>query len=160
LLNKTGIPTDEELRSVLPSEERIKRGPVAIFECFQEIPCNPCESSCPKGAVKIGEDINKIPKVDHEICNGCTNCVGACPGLAIFVVEQKGDKGKVTIPYEFLPMPKEGDMVTGLDRKGKPITKCRVLKVRKNEKLDRTAVITLEVDKGKELLVRFMKVEE
>ncbi|SES65138.1 4Fe-4S dicluster domain-containing protein [Anaerobranca gottschalkii] len=160
MLKKTGIPTDEELKKVFPSEERIKQGPVAIFECFQEIPCNPCESSCPKGAVKIGEDINKIPVVNHDICNGCTNCVGACPGLAIFVVEQKGDKGKVTIPYEFLPLPKEGELVIGLDRRGEPVTKCKVIKIRNNSKLDRTAVITLEVEKGKENIIRFIKVEE
>lgn len=157
MLLKNGVATQEDLNKVLPSKERMEQGPVAIFECFQEIPCNPCESSCFRGAVNIGEDINQIPQVDHNICNGCTNCVGACPGLAIFVVDNSGEKGKLTMPYEFSPLPQEGDVVLGLDRTGIPVAECTVVKVRTNQKLDKTALITLEMDKEKVNLVRFIK---
>ncbi len=157
MLVTKGIATEEDLKKVLPSQERMAQGPVAIFECFQEIPCNPCESSCFRGAVKIGEDINHVPVVDHNICNGCTNCVSACPGLAIFIVDNSGEFGKLTIPYEFSPLPKEGDMVLGLDRSGLPVSECKVIKVRNNERLDKTALITLELSKDKVNQVRFIK---
>lgn len=156
-----GVATEEDLNKVLPTEERMSQGPVAVFECFQEIPCNPCESSCFRGAVNIGEDINTIPQVDHNICNGCSSCVGACPGLAVFIVDKSGsgDTGKLTIPYEFSPLPNEGDMVLGLDRSGIPVAECEVVKVRNNQRLDRTALITVELSKEKINLVRFIKVK-
>ena len=45
----TGIPSEEELKNCfgIPSEERMKKGRVAVIECVQEIPCNPCEGTCP-----------------------------------------------------------------------------------------------------------------
>ena len=45
----------------MPPEERRKAGPYVVYECYQKIPCNPCEKSCPFKAVTIGEDINNIP---------------------------------------------------------------------------------------------------
>ena len=42
----------ERVLKLLPSEERRKKGPYAIFECFQQIPCNPCYTACRFGAVK------------------------------------------------------------------------------------------------------------
>lgn len=59
----TGIPSAEELRgaSGIPSQERMKKGPVAVIECVQEIPCNPCENACPFGAIKIGDPITNCP---------------------------------------------------------------------------------------------------
>ena len=45
-LINTGYLEYEELESIqtLPSDERYAEGPVAIIECVQEIPCNPCEA--------------------------------------------------------------------------------------------------------------------
>ena len=39
-----GYPSMEEIRRAngYPSEERFAKGPVAVTECVQEIPCNPC----------------------------------------------------------------------------------------------------------------------
>ena len=47
-LINTGYLEYEELESIqtLPSDERYAEGPVAIIECVQEIPCNPCEAAC------------------------------------------------------------------------------------------------------------------
>ena len=39
----------------IPSEERMKLGPVACIECLQQIPCNPCEEACPRGAITVGK---------------------------------------------------------------------------------------------------------
>ena len=36
----TGIITKEDI--AIPSEERLKKGPVVIIECVENIPCNPC----------------------------------------------------------------------------------------------------------------------
>lgn len=157
MLFKSGIAMEEDLKEVLPSEARMQNGAVAVFECFQEIPCNPCESSCFRGAVEIGDDINKIPKVNHEVCNGCTSCMSACPGLAIFVVDKKGDKGKLTIPYEFSPLPKIGEYVLGLNRAGEIVAECEVVKVKNDKRLDKTALITLEMEKEMVNDIRFIK---
>ena len=39
-----GFPSFEEIKEATgwPSEERLAKGPVAICECVQQIPCNPC----------------------------------------------------------------------------------------------------------------------
>ena len=70
-----------------PSEERLQKGPVAILECFQKIPCAPCVKACPQGAITIGEDINEIPTFNADKCIGCGQCIVNCPGQAIFVVD-------------------------------------------------------------------------
>ena len=50
---QNGFPSLEEIRAAngWPSEERFAKGPVAIAECVQEIPCNPCEAACPMHAI-------------------------------------------------------------------------------------------------------------
>ena len=35
MLKSTGIPTQKDLESVVPSKERLAKGPVAIMECFE-----------------------------------------------------------------------------------------------------------------------------
>ena len=60
MLIQNGIPTAEDLMKVMPSEERLRRGPAAIAECFQCIPCNPCAKACPFGAIT---DVSMILKV-------------------------------------------------------------------------------------------------
>src|SRR5512136_992212 len=137
---KTGILSKKELQ--VPSKKQLEKG-VAILECVQEIPCNPCVDSCPVHAISM-KDINAPPINDFDKCIGCTKCVGVCPGLAIFVVKIKDDKAWVTLPYEFLPVPIVGDVVKALDRTGTVRGKATVKKVTKQGK---TMVITVEVDK-------------
>jgi len=149
---KTGILSLSDL--TLPTEEQLRKG-VAIIECVQEIPCDPCVAICPVGAISM-EDINDTPKIDFNKCTGCKRCIGICPGLAIFVIKLKDDKAFVTIPYEFLPVPKKGEFVKALDRRGKPRGKGRVVKVNTNNK---TAVVTIEVDKDLALDVRNIKTD-
>jgi Fe-S-cluster-containing hydrogenase component 2 len=101
------------------------------------------------------EDINAVPIVDYEKCTGCGKCISICPGLAIFVVKIKDDKAFVTIPYEFLPVPKVGDIVKALDRKGNVLDDAKVVKVNKKGK---TTVVTIEVDKNLVMEARNIKV--
>jgi len=147
-----GVLSPEELRSCpgVPGDERLERGAGAIIECFQEIPCNPCEIACPHGAIKVGEPITRLPVLDEEKCIGCGTCIPSCPGMAIFVVNKNFSKeeASVSIPYEFLPLPEVGQEVKALDRYGREVTKGRVVQVLAEESFDHTSVITIAIPKG------------
>lgn len=132
----------------------MKKG-VAIIECVQKIPCDPCVAVCPVNAISM-KDINDTPKIDFDKCTGCKRCVGICPGLAIFVVKVVDDKAFVTLPYEFLPIPKVGDNVTALDREGKPRSTTRVVKVNRSLK---TTIVTIEVEKELAMEIRNIKMD-
>ena len=150
-LSTCGYLSEEELKGSpgIPSEARRKKGPVAVIECTQDIPCNPCEGSCKVGAITVGEDITNLPHLDGEKCVGCTTCVPVCPGQAIFMVDEsiEGDKAAVTIPYEFRSVPEKGQVVTALDRSGTELGDAVVAGVRKTEKMDQTSLVTIEVPK-------------
>jgi Fe-S-cluster-containing hydrogenase component 2 len=148
---KTGVLSKEEIPS--PSKKHLEKG-VAILECIQEIPCNPCVDSCPVHAITM-KDINAPPVMDFDRCIGCTKCVGICPGLAIFVVKIKDDKAWITLPYEFLPVPNVGDTVKAVDRTGRIRGDALVKKVVKNGK---TMVITIEVTSDLAMDVRHIRV--
>lgn len=143
--------------SPLSDSERLQQGPVAIIECDEEIPCNPCETSCPRGAIYIGKPITNRPALAVQKCIGCGNCISKCPGLAIFVVDRRGEEDKVWIPYEFLPLPKPGQVVIALDREGKPLCDAYVEDVRTGS--DRTYIIILRVPKGLGIKTRFLRLQ-
>jgi Fe-S-cluster-containing hydrogenase component 2 len=154
---KTGVVDTKEIR--IPSEKRFKKGPVAIIECVQRIPCNPCVESCPKSAISIKGSINNIPEVDFDLCNGCGSCLANCPGLAIFLVDKSYEQNKATVsvPYEFRPLPEKGEKVDLLNRSGEICGKGEVVKVRNARIQDRTPIITLVVDKSLAMEVRFFR---
>jgi Fe-S-cluster-containing hydrogenase component 2 len=160
MLETTGIPSIEQVESKFPSMERLEKGPVAIVECFQRIPCNPCATSCRLGAIVPFEDINDLPEIKHDVCNGCSTCVYNCPGLAIMVVDYTYSETQVSfrIPYEFLPLPDLGSTVIGLDRQGQEICQAKVIKVQNAKVMDRTPMITVAVDKSYLKLFRNIKV--
>lgn len=162
MLIKTGIPTIEDIKSVFPSEDRINKGPVAVIECYQEIPCNPCFTSCKRNAIKDFADINDKPIIEDELCNGCALCISACPGLAIMIVDGSYSENEVLIkiPYEFLPLPKEGDTVKGLNRSGEYITDVKVIKVQNPKSFDKTPIIHVAVNRKFLYDFRNIKVEE
>jgi len=144
LLEVKGYPTKDQVKEKFPTD-LIK--PKAIIECYQEIPCNPCETSCPFDAITIGRDINKRPVIDFDKCTGCGVCVYSCPGLAIMVANVKDDLAYYKIPYELLPLPKKGDIWQGINRKGEVLCDATILNVIKNKSTDRTAVIHVSVPK-------------
>jgi Fe-S-cluster-containing hydrogenase component 2 len=149
---KNGILTKQNLR--LPSKKQLEKG-VAIIECVQEIPCNPCVDSCPFKAISM-KDINAIPINDYDKCVGCGKCVCICPGLAIFVIKIKDGKALITLPYEFLPEPKVGEKVKALDREGSVVGNGIVRRVTKQGK---TFVVTVEVDEDLAMDIRNIKVD-
>lgn len=147
MLEKTGVPTDEQVRGVTPGKERLQKGPVAVVECFQSIPCDPCRHACRQEAIEEFKDINDIPLINHEVCNGCGVCISQCPGLAIFVLDAtySDTEGLVKMPYEFLPLPEPGEELTGLDFAGTPVCPARVVRVQNSGAQDRTPVVWLAV---------------
>ena len=148
---KTGLLTLKDLK--MPTKKQLEKG-VAILECIQEIPCNPCVDSCPVGAISM-KDINAPPINDYDKCIGCTKCVGVCPGLAIFVVKIKEGRALLTLQYEFLPIPKIGDKFEALDRKG---VKVGFGIVRRVVKQGKTMVITIEIDENQAMDIRNIRI--
>jgi len=154
---RSGALSKEELEKhkVYPEQERLRRGPVAIIECIQEIPCDPCVYSCPQNAISL-ETLSALPKLDSEKCIGCALCVPSCPGLAIFIVDLTYSKEEalVHLPHEFLPVPKVGEAVDAVDREGRLRAQGKVVKVRADPKTDRTTVLAIVVPKHLALEVR------
>lgn len=150
-LINTGYLEYKELESIqkLPDAERYRRGPVAVIECVQEIPCNPCEAACIKGAIKIGEPIINLPCVDHEKCVGCGICVAKCSGMAIFIVDKSYSETTATVafPYEYYPLPEAGCDAKGVNRKGEVVCEGKIVKVVNPKSFDHTPVITIEIPK-------------
>lgn len=146
MLNKNGVPSIAHIKSRFPKKDMLVR-PKAITECYEEIPCNPCSTSCPFDAIYIGEDINTPPKVDFDKCTGCGICVFNCPGLAIFTVQELENHLRFKIPYEFLPYPNPGDLWKAVNRNGDIIGNCVIEKIQVSKRQDKTALLTVLVDK-------------
>jgi Fe-S-cluster-containing hydrogenase component 2 len=159
MLNSTGVPTKEDIEGVLPSIERLMQGPMAIFECYQNIPCNPCYTACKVGAIEPFADINDMPKILEEKCTGCGLCIAKCPGLAISILDYaySDTEALIKIPYEFLPLPEEGERVVALDRAGEEVCEATIVKVLDVKSFDKTPIISLAFPKEHYKTVRHFK---
>jgi len=159
-----GIPTPDELKktSGWPSLKRLQGGPVAIIECIEEIPCDPCESACPAGAIKIGSSITNLPVLDEDKCTGCGLCISSCPGLAIFVLSLNytDESALVSFPFEFLPLPKVGEEVSAIDREGRTVCKGKVVKILNKRNQDYTPVVSISIPRKYALVVRGISVKK
>lgn len=162
-LSRKGYLSEEDLENSpgVPSRERRERGPVAVIECVQDIPCNPCETSCKAEAITVGEDITSLPRLDGDKCIGCRTCIPICPGQAIFMVDESLPNGRaaVTMPYEFLPLPEQGEVVTALDRSGAELGDATVTEARKTDRMDSTALVTIEVPKDWSMKARAFRLK-
>jgi Pyruvate/2-oxoacid:ferredoxin oxidoreductase delta subunit len=154
---KTGIIDFDKV--VLPPNWKDKKVFFPVIECIEKIPCNPCSWSCPKGAITIQGDITNLPEIDFDKCNGCSICAGKCPGLAIFLVNPNFDEkyGAVIIPYEFRPIPKDGQKVLLIDREGNERGEGEVVKVRVNSAFENTPLVTVKVPKELVMEIRHIK---
>lgn len=159
-LKNSGFPSLKELKNSpgFPDREIQKRKKLAVIECVERIPCNPCEEVCPFDAIKIDKPITNLPSLDIEKCRGCGQCISACPGLAIFMINYNytEDSAAVSFPYEFIPYPDIGEVLTCVDRRGKEITVGKVLNIATRGNKN-TAVVTVEVPKKYGLQVRSIK---
>ena len=122
-----------------------------LFHCAQAIPCNPCASVCPKQLIVVPDDIREVPRFvgDAEACLGCERCVRICPGLAITLVDRRGDAPEplVTLAYEFDVSPLEEAMrVTLLDAVGGDLGEGTVVRVRRPGRgANETAIVKVRV---------------
>ncbi|MCL2684545.1 MAG: 4Fe-4S dicluster domain-containing protein [Synergistaceae bacterium] len=139
-----GVLTDECPGALRPPSRMWKdhRGGLVVIECPQRIPCDPCGTSCPSGAIRPFRDINDTPDIDYSKCTGCAVCVAVCPGLACFVVDLTfaPDLALYKLPYEMLPVPAREDLVLCLGRTGEVLARGKVEAVTEPMR-DRTRVI-------------------
>ncbi len=144
-----GFPSFEEIREAngRPSAERLAKGPVAVCECVQQIPCNPCEGSCMKGCIHVGKPITNTPRIDFDRCVGCGLCAAACSGLAIFIINMaySETEATVTFPFEYLPLPEVGSRVQALSRAGEYVCMGEVVRIQDIPKNDHTVLVTVAV---------------
>lgn len=150
-LKKFGAPSIEELKCSpgFPRDEDYRLGNIAVIECVEQIPCNPCETSCPKGAIKVGNPITNLPTIDFEKCVGCGICAAKCPGIAIHLmnVNHGEDTALITFPYEYFPLPEANDKVVLVDRLGRDVCSGKVEKVACPKSYDLTALISVSFDR-------------
>ena len=144
-----------------PAPEQLAGRRLPVVECGHEIPCNPCETGCPKGALTVGAPITNLPRIDPDLCDGCGNCMIDCPGLAIFIVDRSRDDGlaELWLPHEFPPLPAVGDEVAVCDRAGAVVGRGSVTRVRTGKRLDRTAIVHVLVPDELAMVVRGLEVE-
>jgi Fe-S-cluster-containing hydrogenase component 2 len=158
---ESGVLTEERPGAVKPPEELWKKhkGGLVIVECPQRIPCNPCGTSCPTGAIEAFADINDVPSINYDKCTGCAICVARCPGLACFVADMTYGDGLalMKLPYEMLPLPEKGGVVKCLGRTGEVVCDGKVENIMEPLK-DRTRVVHVSVPIGKVNDVRGVRV--
>jgi NADPH-dependent 2,4-dienoyl-CoA reductase/sulfur reductase-like enzyme/Fe-S-cluster-containing hydrogenase component 2 len=137
-------------RGRLPQKED---GVFPIFHCYQEVPCNPCTSVCPVGAVKTQDDkITGLPYLaDLDACTGCASCLAVCPGLSVTMVDYREDPVHplVTLPYEvWREKVKVGQRIPVTDIDGAILGYYPVEKVSSRRKYPGTLLVRLKVDKA------------
>ncbi len=161
MFQRCGYLSDEELSSVFPDMDRLQSGPVAIIECIQEIPCNPCQDACPRDAIGPFIRMTDNPVINFEKCNGCGLCIGSCPGLAIFVLHlcYGQDTSMIKIPYEMLPVPCPEQSVSLLDRSGQVIGRGIVKKIQSLKHNPKTHIIWIEIPRELYKKARNIKVD-
>ena len=128
-------------------------GVFPIFHCYQEVPCNPCTSVCPVGAVQTQDDkITGLPYMDDlEACTGCASCLAVCPGLSVTMVDFREDPTHplVTLPYEVWREKVEVDQIVPVtDIDGAILGYFPVTKVSSRRKYPGTLLVQLKVDKA------------
>jgi len=97
----------------------------------------------------VGNPITNLPYLDEDKCIGCGLCIASCPGQAIFLINMaySEDKALVGMPYEYLPMPKIGQIVKAKNRNGQVIGEGTVTQILDNEAYDKTKVVFVAVGK-------------
>lgn len=137
-----------------------------LIRCTQEIPCNPCTEACPKHAIRITEGtLTGVPSFEGNICLGCAQCVLACPGLAIILVDERYDpdhkRALLTVPIELAADTiGVGEEVRTVGLEGEPVGTGRVIAFRDALSQDRRRLMLLEVPFEDRLRVAGIRVRE
>jgi sarcosine oxidase subunit alpha len=139
---------------IVPSKApAAETGVFPLFHCEQEVPCNPCTSVCPAGAIRTANDeITGLPYLtDPSTCTACAACVAVCPGLAITLVDYRDDPNHpmVTFPYEaWRDRLEVGRNVPVTDIDGAVLGYYPVRKVIARRKHPGTLLVRVQVDKA------------
>ncbi len=131
-----------------PKPVVLKDSFIPVFQCFQEIPCNPCTTVCPKGCISLEgglKNILDIPSYTVDECTSCGLCVAVCPGLAVSLAKKTGDyTADVILPHEFMLNFVPGDMIDVTDIDGNELEKAEVKSIRLNKKY-KTHLVTVKM---------------
>ncbi|HQO10401.1 MAG TPA: FAD-dependent oxidoreductase [Clostridiales bacterium] len=131
-----------------PKPVVIKENFSPVFQCYQEIPCNPCTTVCPKGCISLVGDLSNIldtPYYTNDLCTGCGMCVAICPGLAVSLARKTGESSaEVILPHEYILNFKVGDRIDVTDIDGNILEKAEVLNIRYNKKY-KTNLVTVKM---------------
>lgn len=135
-----------------PAAPAKEAGVVPVFHCVQEVPCNPCTSACPIGAIHTeGDRITGLPYRDPDSeCTGCMNCVAVCPGLAVTLVDYRKDPERplVTLPYEiWRDRVAVGTTIPVTDRDGAVLGHFPVIRLRVKKGRPRTLLVQVRMDR-------------
>jgi sarcosine oxidase subunit alpha len=144
--------------------EDLRASAYPVIRCVQEIPCDPCVQACPHHLIEIEGSIMGLPKFSGN-CQGCGECVLACPGLAIQLVlndyDPSGEKALIMMPFEFnrdvVPFGRE---VTTTDLEGNVVGRGRVVAVRERADQDRRRLVLVEVPDEDKLAVAGFRIRE
>ena len=124
-----------------------REGVFPVLHCMQEIPCNPCMTSCPKDLIGTsGHPIMGIPEYSDG-CIGCERCVAVCPGLAVTLVDyrQSSEGPVVTVPFELGEwLLREGAEVTATDWEGEVLGSARIAGWKRAAGYGKTILVKLE----------------
>ena len=108
--------------------KRLEAGKIkASIECVEAIGCRACEKSCPAEAIRI--DREKKTFLIEDACTGCGFCLQACPSQVPVMIE--GDAASsfthLIFPITEKPLPKKGDRVSLLSRRGEVLAQSRIV---------------------------------
>jgi Fe-S-cluster-containing hydrogenase component 2 len=144
-----------------PKDADFCKGLIAVIECDQDIPCNPCEDICLYGAIKVGTPITNLPELNPSLCTGCLKCLAICPGLCIFAVNKDYDdkNALIYLPYEYSPLPVKGNKIRALDRRGEFVCSGTVHKLLKSSKKQNSTLVGVLVPKEYFNTVRHFEVK-
>ncbi|NOR46174.1 MAG: NAD(P)-binding protein, partial [Candidatus Delongbacteria bacterium] len=131
-----------------PVEIEIKEHFTPVFQCVQDIPCNPCTTVCPKNCIELDKKLGTImdvPLYVNDDCIGCALCVAICPGLAVSLVKQaEGSYAEVMLPHEYILNFAAGDKISITDIGGNLLEKAEVLSTKYNKKY-KTNLVTVKM---------------
>lgn len=138
-------------------------GVFPVLHCVQEIPCNPCMTSCPKGLISTrGHPVLGIPEYSGG-CIGCEKCVAVCPGLAVTLVDFRKSPSRpvVTIPYELGSWTlARGRELQLTDWEGEPLGRGVLLGMRNAPGDGRTVLLRVETDAGVAARVAGVRIQD